>query len=128
MTARPGSTRPRTSRSCVATGWVLTRWKAIALDRVASFLRPFGTLRLRDLVFDIAPSEAEERVEDWLSGAVTDQAAGWTAAELAEHVRGEFSTYSWLLDAMLDRTGFDILERMFRRSVYGAYTCRRRPS
>jgi hypothetical protein len=47
-------------------------WKTIALDRVASFLRPYGTLRLRDLVFDIAPSEAEERVEDWLSGAVTD--------------------------------------------------------
>jgi ubiquinone/menaquinone biosynthesis C-methylase UbiE len=103
-------------------------WKAIALDRVASFLRPYGTLRLRDLVFDIAPSEAEARVEDWLSGAVTDPATGWTADELAEHVRGEFSTYSWLLDAMLDRTGFDILKRTFRRSAYGAYICRRRPS
>jgi len=43
-----------------------------------------------------------------------------------EHVRGEFSTYSWLLDAMLERTGFEILERSFRRSVYGTYTCRLR--
>ena len=40
----------------------------------------------------------------------------------------EFSTYSWLLDSMLDRTGFDIVERTFRRSAYGTYTCRRRGS
>jgi hypothetical protein len=63
-----------------------------------------------------------------MSGAVSDPAAGWTAQELAEHVRSEFSTYSWLLDSMLDRAGFDILERSFRRSAYGAYTCRRRSS
>jgi ubiquinone/menaquinone biosynthesis C-methylase UbiE len=102
-------------------------WKGIALDRIASFLRP-RVLRLRDLVFDLAPHETEERIEAWMSGAVGDPAAGWTADELALHVRTEFSTYSWLLDSMLDRTGFDILERTFRRSAYGTYTCRRRGS
>jgi ubiquinone/menaquinone biosynthesis C-methylase UbiE len=103
-------------------------WKGIALDRIASLLRPHGVLRLRDLVFDFAPPEAEERIDAWMSGAVHDPAAGWTAEELAAHVRSEFSTYSWLLDSLLDRTGFDILERSFRRSAYGAYTCRRRSS
>jgi precorrin-6B methylase 2 len=102
-------------------------WKGIALDRIASFLRP-RVLRLRDLVFDLAPHETEERIEAWMSGAVGDPAAGWTADELALHVRTELSTYSWLLDSMLDRTGFDILERTFRRSAYGTYTCRRRGS
>ena len=103
-------------------------WKGIALDRIASFLRPHGVLRLRDLVFDFAPHEAEERIEAWMSGAVNDPAAGWTADELAQHVRTEFSTYSWLLDSMLDRSRFDILERSFRRSAYGTYTCGRRGS
>jgi ubiquinone/menaquinone biosynthesis C-methylase UbiE len=101
-------------------------WKAIALDRMASILRPGGILRLRDLVFDFAPAEAEVRIEAWMPGAVTDPSIGWTVDELAEHVRGEFSTYSWLLDAMLDKTGFDIVDRTFRRSTYGAYTCKRR--
>jgi SAM-dependent methyltransferase len=101
-------------------------WKAIALDRVAKCLRAGGILRLRDLVFDFAPADAEARIGAWLEGAVTDPATGWTAAELAEHVRGEFSTYSWLLDPMLERAGFEITEREFRRSAYGTYTCRRR--
>jgi SAM-dependent methyltransferase len=101
-------------------------WKGIALERIAALLRPGGVLRLRDLVFDFAPAEAEERIEAWMAGAATDPALGWTSAELAEHVRIEFSTYSWLLEALLDRTGFDIAERSYRRSAYGTYTCVRR--
>lgn len=101
-------------------------WKGVALARIAAVLRPGGVLRLRDLVFDFAPVEADARIEEWISGAVSDPAVGWTAAELAEHVRIEFSTYSWLLDALLDRTGFDIAARSYHRSAYGAYTCIRR--
>jgi SAM-dependent methyltransferase len=101
-------------------------WKGIALGRIAGLLRPGGLLRLRDLVWDFDPGEAAERIPAWLAGAVDDPAAGWTAAELAEHVRSEFSTYRWLLEALLDRTGFDVLDARFRRGAYGAYTCRRR--
>ena len=52
--------------------------------------------------------------------------SGWTADELAEHVRIEYSTYSWLFEPMLERTGFEILERDYVRGAYGAYTLRRR--
>ncbi len=98
-------------------------WKAVALDRMAAIVRPGGTLRVRDLIFDFAPDEADERIESWMSGAVHDASVGWTADELAEHVRGEFSTFSWLFDVILQRTGFDIVERTFRRFAYGTYTC-----
>jgi SAM-dependent methyltransferase len=101
-------------------------WKGIALARIAAVLRPGGVLRLRDLVFDFAPADAEVRIEEWMAGAATDPARGWTAAELAEHVRIEYSTYSWLLELLLDHTGFDIVERAYRRAVYGTYTCIRR--
>jgi len=85
-------------------------------------------LRLRDLVFDIDPFEKDEKIEAWLAGAVDDPSLGYTSAELAEHVRVEFSTYSWLLDAMLERTKFDILERRLSRFVYRAYVCKARPA
>ena len=101
-------------------------WKAIALDRIAGVLVPGGVLRLRDLVFDFEPSQVSERIADWVAGAVDDPAKGWTADELAEHVRLEYSTYSWLFEPMLERTGFDILERDYVRGAYGAFTCRRR--
>jgi len=101
-------------------------WKAIALDRIASILRPGGILRLHDLIFDFAPADAETQVVAWIGGAVPEPSRGFTQEELAEHVRDEFSTYSWLLESMLDRTGFEVTERTFRRSVYGAYTCVRR--
>jgi hypothetical protein len=51
---------------------------------------------------------------------------GFTADELATHVRTEFSTYSWLFEAMIERVGFTILDRHYRRSAYGTYTCERR--
>jgi SAM-dependent methyltransferase len=101
-------------------------WKAIALSRIAALLRPGGLLRLHDLVFDFVPSDAEERIETWMAGGTSDPAVGWTPAELGEHARGEFSTYSWLFDVMLERTGFDITDRSFRRAVYATYTCTRR--
>jgi SAM-dependent methyltransferase len=101
-------------------------WKAIALRRIAAMLRPGGVLRLHDLVYDFSPVDADARLEAWLAGAVDDAAIGFTAEELAEHVRTEFSTYTWLLEIILDRTGFDIVDRSFRRGAYGAYTCTRR--
>lgn len=101
-------------------------WKVAALERMASMLRPGGTVRIRDLIFDFDPASADERIEAWMDGAVTDPTVGFTAGELAEHVRGEFSTYSWLLEQMLSKVGFDVLDRSFVRSAYGAYTCTRR--
>jgi hypothetical protein len=61
-----------------------------------------------------------------MAGAVDDPTRGWTADELAEHVRIEHSTYSWLFEPMLERTGFEILDRSYVRGAYGAFTCRRR--
>lgn len=101
-------------------------WKAVALDRIARMLRPKGILRLRDLIFDFLPSEADAAIEDWLSGAAKDAALGYTSEELADHVRSEYSTFRWLLEPMLTMAGFEIVEAEFRRSVYGVYTCVRR--
>ncbi len=99
-------------------------WKALALQRTAALLRPGGVLRLHDLVFSCEPHEAEEVVESWLSGGKARPEDGWTRAELAEHVRDEYSTFSWLLEPMLERAGFAIHEASYRPTrTYGAYTC-----
>jgi SAM-dependent methyltransferase len=101
-------------------------WKGIALARLAAIMAPGAILRLKDLVFDFEPAEAEEWVPAWMAGGVDDPARGWTPAELGEHVRLEYSTYSWLFEPMLERVGFEILDRSYVRNAYGTYTCRRR--
>jgi ubiquinone/menaquinone biosynthesis C-methylase UbiE len=101
-------------------------WKAMALERIARLLRPGGVLRLRDLIYDFRPAEAGEVLRRWLEGAADDPARGYTADDLAEHIRGEHSTFRWLLEPMLAATGFEVVAAEFRGSVYGAYTCRRR--
>jgi ubiquinone/menaquinone biosynthesis C-methylase UbiE len=101
-------------------------WKAVALDRIRGMLRPSGVLRLRDLIYDFQPSQADAVLERWLDGAVDDPALGYTRSDLAEHIRSEHSTFRWLLEPMLAAAGFEILTADFSRSVYGAYTCRKR--
>jgi SAM-dependent methyltransferase len=99
-------------------------WKAIALQRIARLLRPGGVLRLKDFIYAFEPEEANAAVAAWLANAPDDPSSGWTAAELATHVREEHSTYSWLLEPMLEHAGFEILERQQSGNrVYAAYTC-----
>jgi hypothetical protein len=52
-------------------------WKAVALDRIRWMLRPGGVLRLRDLIYDFQPSEADAVFEQWLDGAADDPALGY---------------------------------------------------
>jgi SAM-dependent methyltransferase len=83
-------------------------WKALALDRLRRMLRPGGVLRLWDVVYDFAPAEAAARIEAWCATGGDDIEGPWTRAELEEHVRDEHSTFSWLLEPMMRRSGFEI--------------------
>ena len=98
-------------------------WKVLALDRIARLLRPSGVLRLRDLIFDFQPAEAEAALDAWLDDAAADPARGYTREDFAGHLRTEFSTFRWLLEPMLAAAGFNILTADFDGSIYGAYTC-----
>ena len=101
-------------------------WKAVALERIARLLQPGGVLLLRDIVYSFEPGEADRAIASWLAAATDDPAKGWTADQLAEHVRGEHSTFTWLLEPMLERAGFEIRERWVSPNrAYASYTCLR---
>jgi SAM-dependent methyltransferase len=101
-------------------------WKGIALARVHDLLAPGGVLVLRDLAYSFEPQQAPGRLEEWFAGAAPSPDAGWTRAELEEHVRTEHSTYTWLLEQLLVHAGFEILESAQRAGAYAAYVARRR--
>ncbi len=100
-------------------------WKAIALTRIASFLKPGGILFLRDLVYSFEPARAEHTIEAWVAGGADRPEHGWTREELETHVREEYSTFSWLLEAIIERSGFTIQDARHRGSIYSTYVCKR---
>ena len=70
----------------------------------------------------------EGRIEAWITETVSsDVEHGWTRAELAEHVRDEHSTFTWLLEPMVERAGFDIVDADYSGSgVFARYLCKKR--
>lgn len=100
-------------------------WKARALVRMADMLKPGGMLRLSDVVYGFGPAEAEARLEEWMSKMASDSAeGGWTRAELEEHVRDEHSTFTWLLEPMIERAGFAIEQADYSDDgIFADYLC-----
>jgi len=102
-------------------------WQAIALRRIAGMLRPSGVLRLSDVVYSFGPDEAEACIEAWITTLMaTDVEAGWTRAEIAEHVRDENSTFTWLLEPMIERAGLEIVDATYSADrMLARYLCRK---
>jgi ubiquinone/menaquinone biosynthesis C-methylase UbiE len=100
-------------------------WKARALVRMAEMLKPAGMLRLSDVVYGFGATEAEAWLEDWMSRMASDDVeGGWTRAELEEHVRDEHSTFTWLLEPMIERAGFTIEQAEYSDDrMFAHYRC-----
>ncbi|MBW3590957.1 MAG: methyltransferase domain-containing protein [Actinobacteria bacterium] len=105
-------------------------WQAVALSRMASFLRPGGLLRLSDVVYGFAPDETAQRLQSWIdtyAPAAPGDQPSWARADLEEHIRDEHSTFTWLLEPMLERAGFTIEEAVYSEDqVFARYLCVRR--
>lgn len=68
-----------------------------------------GILRLSDIVYSFPPSEAADRLEQWCATLPDHAPEGeWVRADIEEHIRDEHSTYTWLLEPMIERSGFRI--------------------
>ncbi len=99
-------------------------WQAIALDRIARILKPGGIFRLWDVVYDFEPTQTAQVLEDWMTGAGSDIEHEWLRAEFEEHIRDENSTFSWLLEPMLEKAGFVIKQADYSDDhIFARYVC-----
>jgi hypothetical protein len=102
-------------------------WKALALVRLAGFMRPGAVLRLWDVVYSFQPGEAEQRIESWCATGGNDIEADWSRAELEEHIRDEHSTFTWLLEPIIEHAGFRIDDVDYSPDgMFAQYVARRR--
>ena len=100
-------------------------WKAIALAKMRRTLRTGGLLRLWDVVYHFAPQDAEEKFEAWCATGGDGIIGEWSRAELEEHVRDEHSTFTWLLEQMIDRAGFSVEDATYSEDgIFARYLLR----
>ena len=95
-------------------------WKQKALERLSGWLKPGGRFHLMDVVFGTENVDAS--VEAWIAG--TEAKGGAEVGEsIRGHVRKEFSTYTWIMEGLLDRAGFRIDSSESSGGVLAHYYC-----
>ncbi len=93
-------------------------WKQLALLRLHALLKPGGRLLLRDVVFAFPAEEIESGVEGWIAQMSRSDGQGFSRADFAIHVREEHSTFTWILEGLLERAGFRLLENRDSSAAY----------
>ncbi len=95
-------------------------WKGVALQRLSGMLKPGGRLYLRDVILEETDALAN-------IAAFIDKLAAAGGTRLQEdsqrHFRDEYSTYDWVMDGLLSRTGFTICSKQMEAGVIGTYLC-----
>jgi putative AdoMet-dependent methyltransferase len=97
-------------------------WKGIALKRMNSMLNPGGLLYIHDVIIEEANSINNIQ-------ALIDKLAKDGGEQLREdterHFREEYSTYDWVMDELLARSGFQVKSKQIEGGVLGTYLCTR---
>jgi putative AdoMet-dependent methyltransferase len=101
-------------------------WKQAALLKIAGYVRPGGLLYVWDMMFSFPPAEYAEQVQRMIDELGRPDGEGFSRADFEAHVREEFSTYTWILEGLIDRAGFTVEGSAFPRPTHGEFVCRRR--
>lgn len=80
-------------------------WKQVALLKMNSMLKKGGILYIFDVVFNFSPRDYEREIDSWVSGFELKAGKNFRH-EVETHIRDEYSTFSWILEGMIERSGF----------------------
>jgi len=100
-------------------------WKQVALTRCCGMLKPGGRLFLFDIVFPSKTDCLEREIDGWINSVET-MAGARLAEEAVVHIKDEFSTYDWIMEGMIRRSGFHISSADYRNGVQVSYVCTKR--
>lgn len=94
-------------------------WKAVALQKIFSALKPGGILALADVVFNWEADSPEtyfKRILEYAPGSKD---------EFARHIADELSTQDWIMTGLLERAGFSIESTEVQQEFLYFYQCRK---
>ena len=95
-------------------------WKSIALKRIQNMLKFGGQLYIQDVV--ISDEDSIENINSFIESQ--EKVGGdFLKVDAIEHFRDEFSTYDWVLESMLERSGFSIETKESSLGLIAKYLC-----
>ncbi len=95
-------------------------WKGVALQRLYAMLKPEGRLFLYDVVYSEDDYEAD--ISAWI--ASLEKRGGQKALEdVGMHVQEEYSTFTWIMESLLEKAGFMIDTVHYDKGVLAQYVC-----
>jgi len=97
-------------------------WKGMALRRMNTMLKSGGLLYLSDVIFE--QGNVREHIGRFIAKLET-LAGPDIRKDVEAHIRQEFSTYDWIIDGLLERAGFGIVNKAIKAGVTGRYLCRK---
>lgn len=97
-------------------------WKQVALLRIADVLKPGGQLYLEDVVYSFPPQDWRASLDEFIEGVSRSDVKDGSK-QIIGHIKDEHSTFSWIMEGMLERAGFKLESRNCRDGFLTAYFC-----
>ncbi len=100
-------------------------WKQIALMNIYRVLNPGGIFYLDDVIYTFKAEDYEHEFDGWIE--VVKGIFGQENAYTAEnHILKEYSHFDWVMEGMLERTGFEIIQKILPDKFFAQYVCRKK--
>jgi ubiquinone/menaquinone biosynthesis C-methylase UbiE len=93
-------------------------WKQKALDRLCGMLKKGGRLFLADVVF--SEENYETNISEWVK-KLTCQVERVMVKNIISHIRQEHSTFTWIMEGLIERAGFRIDRVEYSEGVLAKY-------
>lgn len=100
-------------------------WKQAAFNRIAVMLRPGGVFYLWDAMWSFPADELNDQLPAWVNAMARPAGEGFTREMFETHVREEFSTFTWIIEGMIERAGLQVVESGFPAPWYGEFLAER---
>ncbi|MDH3392842.1 MAG: class I SAM-dependent methyltransferase, partial [Desulfobulbaceae bacterium] len=97
-------------------------WKSIALKNIHNLLKKGGKLFIKDVVYPSAIDDYTPFFEAIIKGIESSAGAEYTK-EIIAHVKKEYSTLDWILEELLTKSGFSILNTSIDNGFIYTYLC-----
>jgi putative AdoMet-dependent methyltransferase len=95
-------------------------WKLVALNNVYQVLQDQGKFLLGDVIFSCNITEIPKTINTWLDTVKNVDTELY--AEGITHIKAEYSTFSWIIEGMLEKIGFKY-KKLLEVNNHSTYLC-----